>query len=50
MASVGLLDRAGRRRSQATLSGFHQGRQHPRAVLTQPQRVVAEAVAQPAVV
>jgi hypothetical protein len=26
MASVGLLDRAGRRRSQATLSGFHQGR------------------------
>jgi len=26
MESVGLLDRAGRRRSQATLSGFHQGR------------------------
>ncbi len=26
MKSVGLLDRAGRRRSQATLSGFHQGR------------------------
>ena len=26
MASVGLLDRAGRRRSPATLSGFHQGR------------------------
>ena len=26
MESVGLLDRAGRRRSPATLSGFHQGR------------------------
>jgi len=26
MKSVGLLDRAGRRRSPATLSGFHQGR------------------------
>ena len=26
MESVGLLDRAGRRRSQATLSGFHEGR------------------------
>jgi integrase/recombinase XerD len=26
MASVGLLDRAGRRRSPATLSSFHQGR------------------------
>jgi hypothetical protein len=26
MESVGLLDRAGRRRSRATLSGFHQGR------------------------
>ena len=26
MESVGLLDRAGRRRSQATLSGFHQHR------------------------
>ena len=26
MASVGLLDRAGRRRSPATLSGFHEGR------------------------
>ncbi len=26
MEPVGLLDRAGRRRSQATLSGFHQGR------------------------
>ena len=26
MESAGLLDRAGRRRSQATLSGFHQGR------------------------
>jgi site-specific recombinase XerC len=26
MESVGLLDRAGRRRSQATLSGFHRGR------------------------
>ena len=26
MPSVGLLDRAGRRRSPATLSGFHEGR------------------------
>ena len=26
MESVGLLDRAGRRRSPATLSSFHQGR------------------------
>jgi hypothetical protein len=26
METVGLLDRAGRRRSRATLSGFHQGR------------------------
>jgi hypothetical protein len=36
MASVGLLDRAGRRRSPATLSGFHQRRIPPNKGLRYP--------------
>jgi hypothetical protein len=36
MESVGLLDRAGRRRSPATLSSFHQGQIPPNKGLRYP--------------